>query len=158
MTEPRRAPLLAIIPPPVLFAATFLAGWGVGWLDGSRPAWIRTATAHWVGLALLVAGAAVSAACVRLFVSRGTTVIPVGQPARLVSNGAYAWSRNPMYVGLTAIYAGAALALGQIWSLVLLPLPWAAANFVVIPFEEARLRETFGQAYDDYRRRVRRWL
>ena len=63
-----------------------------------------------------------------------------------------------MYVSLTVIYAGAALALGQVWSLILLPLPWAAANFIVIPFEEAGLRETFGQPYLDYCRRVRRWL
>jgi protein-S-isoprenylcysteine O-methyltransferase Ste14 len=31
-------------------------------------------------------------------------------------------------------------------------------NWVVIPFEEARLRETFGQDYVDYCRRVRRWV
>jgi protein-S-isoprenylcysteine O-methyltransferase Ste14 len=156
--EPLRAPLLAIIPPPIIYAATFLFGWGVDHLGGSNPAWIRTETAHWLGLVLLIMGVAVSATCVRLFVSRRTTVRPAGRPARLVSNGAYARSRNPMYVCVTVIYAGAALALGQIWSLVLLPLPWAAANFVVIPFEEARLRETFGEAYDDYCRRVRRWL
>jgi protein-S-isoprenylcysteine O-methyltransferase Ste14 len=29
---------------------------------------------------------------------------------------------------------------------------------VVIPFEEARLRETFGEDYADYCRRVRRWI
>jgi protein-S-isoprenylcysteine O-methyltransferase Ste14 len=154
----RRPPLLAVIPPPVVFATTFLAGWAVDRLDGSSPAWIRTAAAHQVGLALLVGGAVVAAACVRLFVSRRTTVNPAGRPAQLVSSGAYACSRNPMYVCLTVIYAGAALALGQVWSLILLPLPWAAANFIVIPYEEARLRETFGEAYADYCRRVRRWL
>ncbi len=99
-----------------------------------------------------------AAACLRLFVRRRTTVVPAGRPAQLVSSGAYAWSRNPMYVCLTVIYAGAALALGEVWSLILLPLPWAAANFIVIPYEEARLRETFGEAYADYCRRVRRWL
>lgn len=156
--EPRRAPLLAIIPPPVVFAVTFLAGWGVGRLVGSNPVWIGTAVVRWAGFALLVLGVGVSAACVGLFLSRGTTLNPVGQPSQLVSSGPYAWSRNPMYVCLIVVYAGAALTLGQIWSLILLLLPWAAANFIVIPFEEARLRETFSEAYVDYCRRVRRWL
>jgi protein-S-isoprenylcysteine O-methyltransferase Ste14 len=31
-------------------------------------------------------------------------------------------------------------------------------NWIVIPFEEARLRDTFGQIYVEYCRRVRRWL
>ena len=156
--EPRRAPLLTVLPPPVVYAVTFLAGWGVGHVDGSSPAWIGTAAARWLGLALLIIGVVVATTCVRLFVSRRTTVNPAGRPAQLVSSGAYAWSRNPMYVCLTVIYAGAALVLGQVWSLLLLPLPWAAANFIVIPFEEARLTDTFGEAYANYRRRVRRWL
>ncbi len=63
-----------------------------------------------------------------------------------------------MYVALTSIYAGAALVLGQVETLILVALPWALVNWIVIPFEEARLRETFGQTYVDYCRRVRRWL
>lgn len=58
--------------------------------------------------------------------------------------------------GLAIIYLGAALALGEIWPLSLLVLPSASTNWVVIPFEEARLRDTFGQAYLDHWRRVRR--
>ena len=91
-------------------------------------------------------------------VLRGTTLNPAGQPARLVVNGAHGWSRNPMYLSLTIIYAGLALALGRAWPLVLVILPWASMNWIVIPFEETRLRETFGQDYADYCRRVRRWI
>lgn len=47
-----------------------------------------------------------------LFVLRRTTLNPVGQPALFVASGAYAWTRNPMYVGVTLVYLGAALALG----------------------------------------------
>jgi protein-S-isoprenylcysteine O-methyltransferase Ste14 len=61
-----------------------------------------------------------------------------------------------MYLALTVIYV--ALALGRAWPLILVVLPWASMNWVTIPFEEARLRETFGQDYADYRRRVRRWI
>jgi len=154
----RRAPLFAIIPPPVVYAATFLVGWGVSRLLVWSPAWIETPAARWAGLALLILGLALAAVAAGLFASRRTTFNPAGHPASLVETGVYAWTRNPMYVALTSIYAGAALVLGQVETLILVALPWALVNWIVIPFEEARLRETFGQTYVDYCRRVRRWL
>ena len=56
------------------------------------------------------------------------------------------------------VYIGLALALGRAWPLILVPVPWACMNWGVIPFEEGRLTETFGEAYVDYCRRVRRWI
>jgi Phospholipid methyltransferase len=50
-------------------------------------------------------------------------------------------------LSLTIICAGIALAMGKVWPLVLVVLPWAAMNWVVIPFEESRLRKAFGQDY-----------
>ena len=35
---------------------------------------------------------------------------------------------------------------------------FATANWVHIPFEEAKMRRQFGAAYDDYVARVRRWI
>ena len=152
------APILAKIPPPVQFALTFLVGVGLDWLMPWRPAWLAIGAVHWAGLALTVAGCSLAAAAAGRFVLRRTTLRPTGLPARLVVNGAHAWSRNPMYLSLIVVYVGLALALGRAWPLALAVLPWASMNWAVIPFEEARLRETFGQDYVDYCRRVRRWV
>jgi protein-S-isoprenylcysteine O-methyltransferase Ste14 len=154
----RNAPILAKIPPPAQFALVFLAGIGLDRLYPWRPAFMAMAGVHWAGFALAVAGCALAAAAAGRFVLRGTTLNPIGQPARLVVNGAQAWSRNPMYVSLTIVYVGLALALGRAWPLILVILPWASMNFVTIPFEEARLRQIFGEDYADYCRRVRRWI
>jgi protein-S-isoprenylcysteine O-methyltransferase Ste14 len=154
----RNAPLLAVIPPPIQFALTFLVAVGVDRFHPWRPAWLAMPAAHWAGFALLVAGCALAASAAGRFVLRGTTLHPTGEPSRLVVNGAHAWSRNPMYVSLTVVYVGLALALGRAWPLILVILPWASMNFVTIPFEEARLREIFGEDYGDYCRRVRRWI
>jgi protein-S-isoprenylcysteine O-methyltransferase Ste14 len=153
----RRAPILAIIPPPVQYALTFLAGLGLDWLMPWRPAWMIGGV-RWAGLALAAAGFVLALAAAGRFVARRTTLNPAGQPAHLVVSGAHAWSRNPMYVALTIICVGLALGLGSAWPLILVVLPWAAMNWVVIPFEEARLSETFAQDYADYCRRVRRWI
>jgi protein-S-isoprenylcysteine O-methyltransferase Ste14 len=154
----RHAPILAIIPPPALYAVTFLAGVGFDRLMPWRPVWLTMESVHWAGAALAFAGLILAPASAGRFLLRRTTLNPIGQPAHLVVGGAHAWSRNPMYLGLTIIYEGVALALGKAWPLVLVVLPWAAMNWVVIPFEEARLREAFGLAYVDYCSRVRRWL
>ena len=155
---PPRAPILARIPPPAQFALTLLVGVGLDRLMPWRPAWMAMASVHWAGFALVVAGCSIAAAAAGRFVLRGTTLNPAGQPARLVVNGAHGWSRNPMYLSLTVIYLGLALALGRAWPLVLVVLPWASMNWIVIPFEEARLSETFGRDYAEYCRRVRRWI
>ncbi len=154
----RRAPIRDIFAPPVQYLLAFLIGIGLERLAPWRPAWMAMRSVHWAGWALVVAGILLNVTAAGGFVYRRTTVHPAGRPARLVVTGAHAWSRNPMYVGLTIIYLGAALAFGQAWPLVLVVLPWAAVNWIVIPFEEARLSETFDQDYADYCRRVRRWI
>jgi protein-S-isoprenylcysteine O-methyltransferase Ste14 len=152
------APFLAKIPPPAQFALVFLAGIGLDRLMPWRPAWMAMASVHWAGLALAVGGCSLAAAAAGRFVLRRTTLRPTGEPARLIVNGAHAWSRNPMYLSLTVVTVGLALALGRAWPLALAVLPWASMNWVVIPFEEARLGETFGQDYADYCRTTRRWI
>src|SRR5271157_29183 len=112
--EQLRAPALAILPPPVLYAVAFLAGWGLTRLSGWDPDWIRAPGVRWIGVAITIFGLALSLSSAGLFVLRRTTLNPVGQPALFVASGAYAWTRNPMYVGVTLVYLGAALVLGQV--------------------------------------------
>ncbi len=63
-----------------------------------------------------------------------------------------------MYLTLVTVYLGGTLMLGSIWPLATLVVPLAILSRVVIPFEEARMRATFGEAYREYCSRVRRWL
>jgi protein-S-isoprenylcysteine O-methyltransferase Ste14 len=63
-----------------------------------------------------------------------------------------------MYVGLVFAYVGEGGILKQIWPLVLLPLTVAYVNWIVIPVEEARLKDVFQEEYEAYRSRVRRWI
>ena len=156
--EQHRAPLLAIVPPPVQFALTFLVGLAVNRLLPWQPGWTEMEGVRWIGRALATAGVALAFFAAGRFVFRRTTLNPAGRPAHLIVDGAHAWSRNPRYGALTAIYAGVALALGEVWPLVLVILPFASMNWIVISSEEARLRQIFGQKYADYCRRVRRWI
>ena len=110
------------------------------------------------GALLFVIGAGLAAWGWLIFRAAGTTRVPGEASSALVTWGPYRFTRNPMYVGLTLAYVGEAGLLQQLCPLFVLPLVLAYVNWVVIPVEEARLREIFDVAYDEYRSRVRRWL
>ena len=63
-----------------------------------------------------------------------------------------------MYVGLALAFLGLAVVQGNLWPVLLLPVVLIYVGQVVIPVEEQRLYETFGEEYARYRDRVRRWL
>jgi protein-S-isoprenylcysteine O-methyltransferase Ste14 len=109
-----------------------------------------------------MAGASVglAVASAREFRRRGTTVEPFdpSRAAVLVTTGANAVSRNPMYVGLAGVLAANALRLGS-WT-ALLPVAVFAAviDRLQIETEEAALLANFGAEYEAYRASVPRWL
>jgi protein-S-isoprenylcysteine O-methyltransferase Ste14 len=91
------------------------------------------------------------------FEGRGTPM-PWAPPTRFVVHGTYRLVRNPMYVGVVALILGQALLLGR-WILV----AWAAAaatifHLFLVLHEEPGLRRRFGADYEEYSRRVGRWL
>jgi protein-S-isoprenylcysteine O-methyltransferase Ste14 len=107
------------------------------------------------GGVLFVVGAAIAGWGWLTFRRARTTTVPGQKPSLMVTWGPYRFSRNPMYVGLTLAYLGEAGLLQQLWPVILLPLTVA---YVVIPVEEGKLREVFGEEYTGYQARVRRWL
>lgn len=147
------------IHPPVLYGGAFVIGVALEWLMPLAPrlAWpdgLRQGAAS----VLIVFGLCFALWAAWLF-HRAGTGIPTWQAARrLVMKGPYAISRNPMYLGVTAAYAGLALALANAWALLLLLPVLAVMDRLVIAREEPYLEARFGEAYRAYSRRVRRWI
>jgi protein-S-isoprenylcysteine O-methyltransferase Ste14 len=145
--------------PPLLYLACLLLGLV---LDRVLPLPLDlpgTVVMQWMaGGGLILIGVAIVAAGVRNF-SRAATPVPSNQPVRaLVTTGLHGWSRNPIYVGMFLLYAGIGIAARSPWVL-LLALPLVIImRYGVVAREEAYLERRFGDAYRDYRARVRRWL
>jgi protein-S-isoprenylcysteine O-methyltransferase Ste14 len=145
--------------PPLLYLACLLLGLA---LDRMLPLPLilpEAALIRWtVGGGLILIGVAIVAAGVRNF-SRAATPVPSNQPVRaLVTTGIHGWSRNPIYVGMLLLYAGIGMAARSPWVLVLaLPLV-VILRYGVVAREETYLEQRFGDAYRDYKARVRRWL
>jgi protein-S-isoprenylcysteine O-methyltransferase Ste14 len=149
------------VPPPAIFAVAFLIG---VWLEGAvyrvrlvsgdatpRPLVIA-------GALFILAGVLVALWGVVTFRRHQTAVLPFHAARTLVSAGPYRFTRNPMYLGMSAAHLGGSLALNAGWPLVLLPLALVFLYVTVIRQEEAHLRQSFGEDYARYVARVRRWF
>jgi len=146
------------IPPPVylLMAATLM------WLLNHFFPLYQWLASPWNKVGLFIIGAAVLLDfwSLGLFFRARTTPNPMkpGNASHLVTGGMYRISRNPMYLGLLVILSGWALYLGSLSPLLVLPLfVWVLTLQQILP-EEAVLAEKFGQTYQAYRQRVRRWV
>jgi protein-S-isoprenylcysteine O-methyltransferase Ste14 len=149
--DPRRFPFPPGIPP-----AAWLAGWllervwpiAIAWPEWARP----------IGWFLLLAPWAFAIWAVRTFRRQGTVVDPRGNVTTVVTTGPFRITRNPMYLTLVTSYLGGTLAFHLEWGFVLLIPVVLALHFGVILREERYLEAKFGDAYREYRRRVRRWF
>lgn len=157
--DPSRSPAAGpgvFIPPPLVYLAGLGLGW---WLQGKYAFAVNVGFWHEIagaGLVLLsVAGVLWAAG---RFGRAGTPVVPVQPATALVTDGPFRHTRNPMYLSLGLGYLGVTLLMNSLWPLVFLPGVWAVMNYWVIPREERHLDAVFGEAYANYRRRVRRWI
>lgn len=75
----------------------------------------------------------------------------------LITGGLYQFSRNPIYVGIMIFVVGALVVAPGPLTLISLVLSWLLIG-QIIAAEEKFLETAFGDAYADYRSRVRRWL
>ena len=144
------------LPPPLIFVLGLVAGALMELVRStSVPPWPVT-----VPVVVLGAGAWLwldGESSIR-FTRAGTPVIPFKPTTALVTDGAYRFTRNPIYLGMAALYVALAVGLGILWSFLFLPLVLLAVDRLVIVREEAYLEKKFGQEYVDFTRRVRRWL
>ncbi|MXS84658.1 isoprenylcysteine carboxylmethyltransferase family protein [Nitrosomonas sp. HPC101] len=146
-----------LILPPAPYAAAILAGW---WMDRNIRAlhwgW-NTTTQPFGWLCIFLGLLLLTWTAITLWYHR-TTVNPYKAASNLCTTGPFHYSRNPIYLGDWLIFIGASILLSTWWPLLFTPLIWAILRYGVIRHEEAHLEARFGDAYLDYKTRVRRWL
>ena len=152
--EPKNAG--AIAPPPIIVLVLLLAGVE---LDARVPApFLGTVVQTVLGVMFIVPAVALAFWAIRLFRRSGTQVEPWKPSTALVIEGPYRYTRNPMYLAMTLLFAGLGFAIDTFWLFALLPLLVAALHFGVVRREERYLEGLFGVPYRDYCNTVRRWI
>jgi protein-S-isoprenylcysteine O-methyltransferase Ste14 len=145
--------------PPMIYIGFALAGIllhkfvPLGWPDGA----FRIVLAAF-GLCLICGGLALELVTALTFRRHRTTILPHRGATALITDGPFAKSRNPIYLGNTFLLLGAGLLSGIAW---LVPAALAAAfttQKLAIEREERHLAARFGEAWRAYAALTPRWL
>jgi protein-S-isoprenylcysteine O-methyltransferase Ste14 len=139
------------------FVLVYLPSRFLSWSGIVEPA--TTGAPQVAGMIIVAIGTAIALWCLLTFVFVGKgTPAPFDPPRKLVVRGPYWFVRNPMYIGAGMTLAGAALYYQSLSIAIYTGLFLLITHLFVVLYEEPTLRRTFGEEYEAYFRRVRRWL
>lgn len=146
------------IAPPLVMIAFLILAWLISNVLTHYSVGFRFQ--HEIALASILVGLAIAISGVARFSAAKTTVNPLNlkKSSALVTGGIYRITRNPMYLGMVFVILSVPLWTGSLLSLI------APIGFVLymterqIKPEEEALTTLFGEDYQAYESRVRRWL
>ncbi len=143
-------------PPPVIYLTGLALAFALDWIW--PVALLPAAVQYAVGLPVIVLGLAAIALAFRRFRRAGTHIEPYKPTTAIVTDGLYGRSRNPIYVAMTGISLGIAVAADNVWVVPMLVPILVVMRYGVIAREERYLEGKFGDDYRRYKAAVRRWL
>jgi protein-S-isoprenylcysteine O-methyltransferase Ste14 len=144
------------IPPPLV---TLAFGLSIYFSRGLFPA-VEIAYSLYLGIFLLLLGFLILISAVRLFRIDQTTVNPLSpkQATKLVTEGIFKFSRNPMYLGMACVLASLGMFFNIIGGIVFISLFCAyITKFQIVPEEKAML-DLFSEDFNQYKQTTRRWI
>jgi protein-S-isoprenylcysteine O-methyltransferase Ste14 len=145
------------LPPPIWALLYLIAAGALSWMYPWRR--LIDLRVLWLGVALIAIGLAVGFWAVSLFRLKGTEINPTSETNKsLIIRGPYRFTRNPMYLGLVVLMLGVGFTVGSLPMFAVPLLLFTTANWVHIPFEEAKMHRQFGTAFGAYTSQVRRWV
>ena len=143
--------------PPPLVALTF--GFLINYTKNIFPK-IEIKKEIIIGSFMIISGLIVILSAITLFKKYQTTITPLNpaNATKLITDGIYKFSRNPMYLGLLLVLFGISIILNPIGGLFLIPLFILYLNFFQIIPEENAMVDLFKNEFLEYKKNVRRWI
>jgi len=146
------------VPPPLFYVITFIAAVLIQGKIPLSDVQFQLRITKIGGITLLIIALFFLFRSLRQFFLSKNTIILIKPASSLQTTGIYKISRNPMYVGLAVVYLGLTCLIGNWWNIILFPLLLLIVQEYIIKREEKYLELEFGQDYEEYTRKVRRWL
>lgn len=146
------------IPPPIIYAIIFIAAIFIQKRMPINDSFFHKQLTKIGGMLLFIIALFFLLRSLKQFFQSKNTIVTILPANSLQTNGIYAVTRNPMYVGLAIVYLGLSCFLGNWWNIVLFPLLLIVVQEYIIKREEKYLHRRFGQEFQDYKDQVRRWL
>ena len=112
-----------------------------------------------IGCIFITLGILILGICIRFFLDVGKgTLAPWDPPKKLIQDGPYSYTRNPMITGVLSTLAGEAILFGSFFILVWFLLCFVINDIYFRKFEEPELERKFGREYAIYKKEVPRWF
>ncbi|GAA0537692.1 protein-S-isoprenylcysteine O-methyltransferase Ste14 [Rhizomicrobium palustre] len=151
------------IAPPLAFLIAFFggvfAGMGLDAMLIDTHLWLLPwALAIFAGFALIAVGLAFALWGAEGFFRRSAEFRTYRGTTVLVTDGAHGYSRNPMYLGLAMSLLGLGIACRALTLIIAALALFLYLDRYVIPREESYLARRFGEDFEDYRARIRKWI
>ena len=145
-----------IAPPPLIYAGPLVVGLLLNRVF-PRP-FLPAGVARPLGMTLIGLSFLFWPPAIMAMRRRQTSVLPDVPTTAIVTDGPFRYSRNPIYLSFTLLYAGIASFRNALWAIALLPAVLRVMRQGVIEREERYLARKFGAEYVRYTRQVRRWM
>jgi len=144
------------IPPPVIYTTLLIAGivMDSAWMRGE----LAEPNSMAIGLAVFLTGGLIAGFSVPRHKKEGSNIEPWKPTTKIMADGLYGRSRNPIYVAMAIAYAGIAIGADSGMAMLLLLPCLIIIRYYVIAREERYLGQKFGAEYQEYMRTVRRWF
>ena len=146
------------IPPPLFYVLIFMASVFIQKKVPISDTLFQSKAIKVVGIILMILALFFLVRSLRQFFLTKNTVILIKPATSLQTTGIYGVTRNPMYVGLAIVYLGITCFIGNWWNIILFPLLILIVQEYIIKREEKYLELEFGKEFEDYKRKVRRWI
>ena len=144
------------IPPPLIFLGFLIIGlwYDSPWFEG----YLTDIKLLIMGGIIVVLGGTFILKSAPRHKEVGSNVEPWKPTTIIITNGVYAYTRNPIYLGMLIVHGGLAIAAAIISALITFAISICAIQFYVIAREESYLDSKFGDTYKACKAKVRRWI
>jgi protein-S-isoprenylcysteine O-methyltransferase Ste14 len=147
-----------IFPPPLIFIAFLGMGFLLEYIYSLRLYSWPLMPPIIIGGILILASGLLALGAFRVLIKNRTPFNPAKPTVKLVREGPFRICRNPMYLALLILFFGVATLTGSVWLFLAIPVLFLTLDIGVVRPEEKYLARKFGDDYQDYRLKVRRWL
>ncbi|MDA2933946.1 isoprenylcysteine carboxylmethyltransferase family protein [Acidobacteria bacterium AH-259-D05] len=151
---PDNANVIAL--PPFMYGVALLLGIVIHFMFS--VSFLPRILVRWLGVLLILGSTLIGASALRALARARTTFDSREPTTTIVTDGAFRYSRNPMYLSMTLLYLGLASLINSLWILLLVLPLMVVIQRGVVEREEQYLERKFDEEYLRYKTRVRRWI
>jgi protein-S-isoprenylcysteine O-methyltransferase Ste14 len=141
--------------PPTLFVICILIAIFLNFLN---PIYIVKYPYNLMGIVFFISGLYLSMKGSNQFQKANTNINTFDEPDKLITDGLFKYSRNPMYLGFIIALFGVTIVLGSVQSLIILFFFIIMSDQWYVKFEEKVMIKRFEEEYKNYMKTTRRWI